>query len=97
MNKNLFNLKIAAIGQFVSRSGTIFLHSLLDNHPEIITIPATIDINEFLINQKFSSADESYKIFEKNNPKFFDTSKFTIKDKHNSKLNILGNNKKKKY
>jgi len=92
MTQKIFSLKIVAIGHFVSRSGTIFIHSLLDNHPEVITIPATIDISDLLVNKKLS-AQKYFEIFEKNNPKFFDTSKFTLKDKHNSKLYNLGENK----
>ena len=41
---NFFDLKIVAISHFISRSGTLYLHSLLDNHPEIATIPGTIAI-----------------------------------------------------
>ena len=80
MIEKIFDLKIVAIGHFVSRSGTIFIHSLLDNHPEVITVPATIDITHLLVDKKLS-VQEYYEIFEKNNPKFFDTSKFTQKDK----------------
>ena len=95
MIEKIFDLKIVAIGHFVSRSGTIFIHSLLDNHPEVITVPATIDITHLLVDKKLS-VQEYYEIFEKNNPKFFDTSKFTQKDKHNSKLWSLGENKNEK-
>lgn len=95
MIEKMFDLKIVAIGHFVSRSGTIFIHSLLDNHPEVITVPATIDIAHLLVNKKLS-VKEYYEIFEKYNPKFFDTSKFTQKDKHNSKLWSLGENKNEK-
>jgi len=95
MIEKIFDLKTVAIGHFVSRSGTIFIHSLLDNHPEVITVPATIDIAHLLVDKKLS-AQEYYEIFEKYNPKFFDTSKFTQKDKHNSKLWDLGENKNEK-
>lgn len=95
MIEKMFDLKIVAIGHFVSRSGTIFIHSLLDNHPEVITVPATIDIAHLLVDKKLS-VKEYYEIFEKYNPKFFDTSKFTQKDKHNSKLWSLGENKNEK-
>ena len=93
---DFFNLKIVAISHFISRSGTLYLHSLLDNHPEIATIPGTIDIVELLKIKKNSSALECYEIFKKNNPKFFDTSSFNFKDKNNSSLWILGDDKKRK-
>lgn len=91
LKNNFFNLKTVAITQVVSRSGTIYLHSLLDNHPEIATIPATININ-CLLNQNSLSPLEYYNLFKKNNPKFFDTSKFTLKDDRNSMLFMLGKN-----
>ncbi len=93
---DFFNLKIVAISHFISRSGTLYLHSLLDNHPEIATIPGTIDIVELLKIKKNCSALECYEIFKKNNPKFFDTSSFNFKDKNNSSLWILGDDKKQK-
>ena len=48
---DFFNLKILAISHYISRSGTLYLHSLLDDHPEIATIPGTIDIVELLKSQ----------------------------------------------
>ena len=50
MIEKIFDLKTVAIGHFVSRSGTIFIHSLLDNPPEVITVPATIDIAHLLVD-----------------------------------------------
>ena len=93
---NFFNLKIVAISHFVSRSGTLYLHSLLDNHPEIATIPGTIDIVDLLKIKKEFTAEKCFEIFKKNNPKFFDTSTFTFIDKNNSSLWILGDDKQKK-
>tara|TARA_A100001015_G_C14925840_1_gene686314 strand:- start:112 stop:1257 length:1146 start_codon:yes stop_codon:yes gene_type:complete len=95
MNK-FFNLKIVAITHFISRSGTLYLHSLLDNHPQIATIPGTIDIVKILKIKKRLSALECYEIFKENNPKFFDTSSFNFSDRNNSSLWILGDDKKKK-
>ena len=37
--------QIVNIGHIFSRSGTLYLHSLLDNHPEIITIPGVVNFN----------------------------------------------------
>ena len=45
---DFFNLKIVAISHFISRSGTLYLHSLLDNHPQIASIPGTINIVDLL-------------------------------------------------
>ena len=93
---DFFNLKILAISHFISRSGTLYLHSLLDDHPEIATIPGTFDITELLKVKENQTSEECYEIFKKNNPKFFDTSKFTFADKNNSSLWILGENKNDK-
>ena len=93
---DFFKLKIVAITQFISRSGTLYLHSLLDNHPEIATIPGTISIVQLLKIKRNCSATECYEIFKKNNPKFFDTSLFTVKDRNSNNLQILGENKKSK-
>lgn len=93
---DFFNLKIVAISHFISRSGTLYLHSLLDNHPQIATIPGTINIVDLLEIKKNATAEECYQIFKNNNPKFFDTSKFTFIDKNSSSLWILGQNKNDK-
>ena len=92
---NVFDLNVVAISHYISRSGTLYLHSLLDNHPEIITIPGTIDIVEIL-KSKNCNAEKYLNIFIKNNPKFFDTSSFNFTDKNNSSLWILGDDKKQK-
>ena len=62
---NFFDLKIVAISHFISRSGTLYLHSLLDNHPEIATIPGTIDIVELLQINENHTIEECFQIFKK--------------------------------
>lgn len=89
------NLKIVAISQLVSRSGTVYLHSLLDNHPEVATIPANLDISCFY-NKKNLSSNQYFKLFEKFNSKFFNTSKYNLKDNKHSMIFRLGKNKKSK-
>ena len=59
---NIFDLNVVAISHYISRSGTLYLHSLLDNHPEIITIPGTIDIVEIL-KSKNCNAEKYLNIF----------------------------------
>ena len=89
------NLKIVNIGHYVNRTGTLFLHSLLDNHPQILSIPGVINLNNILQN-KVTSANQALEYFERENPKFFDTSKFTLTDKNNSQLFCLGEEKNDK-
>ena len=60
---DFFNLPIVAISHFISRSGTVYLHSLLDDHPEIASIPATIDIENLLEIKKGYSAENCFEIF----------------------------------
>ena len=59
---DFFNLKIVAISHFISRSGTLYLHSLLDNHPQIASIPGTINIVDLLEIKKNATAEECYQI-----------------------------------
>lgn len=92
MEDNIFNLKIASIGHFISRSGTLFLHSLLDNHPQILTIPGTLNLIDIL-KKKNLNAKSCFDLFEKSNPKFFDTSLFKEIDPNSSGLWALGKNK----
>lgn len=92
MNKNL---KVVNIGHYINRTGTLFLHSLLDNHPQILTVPGVLNFNNILKN-KISSPENALELFENENPKFFDTSSFNIFDKNNSQLFYLGENKKSK-
>jgi len=89
------NLKIVNIGHYINRTGTLFLHSLLDNHPQILTIPGVLNFNDILKN-KISSSEKALELFENENPKFFDTSSFNIFDKNNSQLFYLGEEKKSK-
>ena len=89
------NLKIVNIGHYVNRTGTLFLHSLLDNHPQILSIPGVINLDSILQN-RINSANQALEYFERENPKFFDTSSFTIMDKNNSQLFYLGENKNDK-
>ena len=93
---DFFKLKIVAISHYISRSGTLYIHSLLDDHPEIATIPGTINIVNLLQIRKDLTAEECFQIFKIDNPKFFDTSKFTFLDKNNSSLWILGDYKNEK-
>lgn len=83
--------QIVNIGHIFSRSGTLYLHSLLDNHPEIITIPGVVNFN-FLFREQFKTISSVLKKFEKNNPKFYDTSKLNYNDENSSFLWRLGNN-----
>ena len=95
MEENIYNLKIAAIGHFISRSGTLFLHSLLDNHPQILTIPGTLNLLGIL-KKKNQTAKSCFNLFEQANPKFFDTSSFKETDPNSSGLWALGKNKDEK-
>ena len=86
------NLQIVNIGHYVNRTGTLFLHSLLDNHPQILSIPGVINLDSILQN-RIDNANQALEYFERENPKFFDTSSFIITDKNNSQLFCLGENK----
>lgn len=82
--------QIVNIGHIYSRSGTLYLHSLLDSHPEIITIPGVVNFN-FLFRKQFKTVDSVIKKFEEANPKFYDTSKLNYNDQNSSFLWRLGN------
>ena len=86
------NFQIVNIGHYLSRTGANYLHSLLDNHPQILTIPGVINFRNLLI-KKPSSEEEAFNIFEKENPKFFDTSKQRPTDFPDNGLYNLGENK----
>tara|TARA_X000000950_G_scaffold145880_1_gene180274 strand:- start:409 stop:1503 length:1095 start_codon:yes stop_codon:yes gene_type:complete len=90
-----YNLKVVNIGHYINRTGTLFLHSLLDNHPQILTVPGVLNFN-YILNNNISSSEEALELFENENPKFFDTSSFNILDKNNSQLFYLGEKKKSK-
>ena len=87
--------KIVNIGHYLSRSGTVYLHSLLDGHPEIITIPGVINFNHILKNN-FKTSDDVIKAFEIENPKFYDTSTQKPSDIPDNGLYNLGENKNEK-
>ena len=89
------NLKIVNIGHYVSRTGTLFLHSLLDNHPAILTIPGVISFKK-IIERKIINVEHAFSLFETDNPKFYDTSLLSAFDNNNSGLWQLGENKKEK-
>ena len=55
-------------------SGSILLHSFLDSHPEIITIPGTPDIYSF-VNDNYVDAASVLNKFEECNPYFYNTLK----------------------
>jgi len=88
--KFMKRLKVAMITHYQS-SGSLYLHSLLDGHPEIITIPGVPHLDS-IINGHFSSAEHALEIFNKANPKFYDTSKMTYSDQNSSGLYRLGEN-----
>lgn len=90
------NYQIVNIGHFVSRTGTIFLHSLLDSHPQILTMPAVINFRNLLNKRNYYTAEEAFEIFDKENPKFYDTSLQKPSDVPDNGLYKLGDNKNEK-
>ena len=72
-------------------SGSIFLHSLLDSHPEIITIPGTPDIYSF-VNDNYIDTSSVLNKFEECNPDFFNTLEQTVDKYWYSGLDTLGVN-----
>jgi len=84
MNK----LNIVSISH-VMPSGSTFLHSLFDSHPEVITIPGYIDIFSFL-NYRFYSPERVLEVFNERNPDFYDTSGQTIEKPGHGGLETLG-------
>ncbi len=87
--KKLFDLQIVSISHYQSCTGSVFLHSLLDGHPEICTIPGVPNFMP-LISSIYDSAEDAFKIFELSNPKFYDTSKMSRIDQNSSGLYCLG-------
>ena len=58
MKETIFHLNIASIAHYHSCTGTVFLHSLLDDHPEIISIPGVPNLmNLFNLVTYLSLAD----------------------------------------
>ncbi len=87
--RKLFDLKIVSISHFQSCSGTVFLHSLLDSHPQICSIPGVPNFVSLILS-KYKTAEEALKLFEKSNPKFYDTSKMSLADENSAGLHNLG-------
>ena len=83
-------LNVTMITHYQS-SGSLYLHSLLDSHPLIITIPGVPHLDP-IINGHFNSAEQVLETFNKANPKFYDTSKMTYSDLNSSGLYRLGEN-----
>ena len=73
-------------------SGSMLLHSLLDSHPEIITIPGTPDIYSF-VNDNYVDASSVLNKFEECNPYFYNTLEQTVDKYWYSGLDTLGVNK----
>jgi hypothetical protein len=72
-------------------SGTIYLHSLLDGHQEVLTIPGVLNLDALYV-EKLNSPEESLDLILKANPYFYDTSKMDEKAFNNSGLFRLGEN-----
>ena len=72
-------------------SGITYLHSLFDSHPEIISIPGIPNLDH-LMDQEYYTLQEALDLFNKANPKFFDTSKFSLLDMNSAGLYRLGEN-----
>ena len=83
-------LKVAMITHYQS-SGSLYLHSLLDGHPQIITIPGVPHLDP-IINGTFDTSQQALDVFNIANPKFYDTSKMTFADLNSSGLYRLGEN-----
>ena len=83
-------LTIAMITHYQS-SGSLYLHSLLDSHPQIMTIPG-VPILDTIINGSFDTEQLALNAFIDANVHFFDTSKRTLADNSTSGLYRLGEN-----
>ena len=92
MKETIFHLNIASIAHYHSCTGTVFLHSLLDDHPEIISIPGVPNLMN-LFKKKYSSASEALEKFLNDNPCFFDTALFKPEMPNTAGLWCLGKNK----
>ncbi len=95
MNENNNSLKLMSslrpvlLTHFQS-SGLIYLHSLFDGHRQILTIPGIPNLSA-LFSTVFKSTDEALSIFNKANPKFYNTFRMTMADYNNAGLFRLGN------
>ena len=72
-------------------SGSLYLHSLLDGHPQIMTIPGVPELDPIIFGS-FDTAQQALNIFNSANIKFYDTSKMTLADFNTSGLHTLGKN-----
>ena len=72
-------------------SGLMYLHSLLDGHKEILTIPGVPNI-EILFNKDLKSAGHALDLFNQANEKFYDTSEMDMAYLNNGGLFRLGEN-----
>lgn len=72
-------------------SGSLYLHSLFDGHPQIMTIPGVPELNP-IIYGSFDTAQQALNVFNDANIKFYDTSKMTLGDLNTSGLHRLGRN-----
>ena len=72
-------------------SGSLYLHSLLDGHPQIMTIPGVLGLDP-IINRSFDTAQQALNAFNDANTEFYDTSKMTLADLNTSGLHRLGKN-----
>ncbi len=83
-------LTVAMITHYQS-SGSLYLHSLLDGHPQIITIPGVPELDSIIFGS-FDTAQQALNAFNDANIKFYDTSKMTLADLNTSGLHKLGKN-----
>ena len=81
-------LTVAMITHYQS-SGSVYLHSLLDGHPQIMTIPGVPHLDP-IIKGVFNTPQESLDVFNLANPKFYDTSQMSLIETNNSGLYRLG-------
>ena len=47
-NQIIKNLDIVCFGHYASRTGIVFIYSLLDNHPQTLSIPGVQNYNEMV-------------------------------------------------
>ncbi len=73
----------------VMPSGSVFLHSLFDSHPEVVTMPGYTDIFS-IFNYSFDTPKKALELFNKYNPDFYDTSSQTIAKPGYGGLDTLG-------
>lgn len=84
-----YQLKVIGISHFQSCTGSVYIHSLLDGHPQLCSIPGIINLLPIIFGN-FTSAVQALEVFEQANPKFYDTSLMTTKDDNNAGLFNLG-------